>query len=148
MDMNQEIDTHAMSELFNIFEEEVSSSDIPDAVREILQENENLKEHLEEDNSGYAGSPWFMEKLDKHIKFHLSGDSDSELVRGIPSSWGYLGINSLEELVTSFETLKKEVDEKDQYIESHDEHIGILETENQKLQEELDMINRIIDMRE
>jgi hypothetical protein len=42
------IDTEAMEELFDIFDGEVASCDIPDAVREFMKENEKLKREQRE----------------------------------------------------------------------------------------------------
>jgi uncharacterized coiled-coil DUF342 family protein len=42
-DLNCEVDEIAMNELVEIFEEEVASNDIPDKVRDLKEENEDLK---------------------------------------------------------------------------------------------------------
>ena len=81
-------------------------------VRILVEEIEELKEHLECEEDGYPTSDWFKEKLDFHIKYHFlnEGGEYYEALKDLKEK-----PNCLDDLIYgSLERLQEELKEKEE----------------------------------
>lgn len=85
--------------------------------KQMSEKIEELKEQLEEDDEGFATSDWFQEKMDKHIKFHMT-DAGGEFTHTCPETNKivyHLGsVGSLEGCREYVNGLNKEIEENEE----------------------------------